>query len=383
MTAIADQPPPQPPPQPAPAEQPATDVQQPTFRTGINFVRVDAIVTDRQGAPVVDLTQGDFEVFEDGKPQTLESFRLVKIDTATPVETSARPLRTRQEEETAAANENARIFVFFLDDYHVRLGNSMSARKPLAEFVRTQLSPNDLVAIMYPLTPLDAVVLTRNHESVARALEAFEGRKFNYEPRNSIEYQYAHQPTEVVERLRREVSLSALRGLSIKLGALREGRKALILVSEGFTYMLPPQMRNADATMPGLGNPNAFNPMAGVNDPNEDRAAWLASLDLDSDLREIFDAANRNNVSIYAVDPRGLPGFEFDINENVNTDVSLEELQLFTSSSSATLTNYRFDDGDDLAFSASDGFQLVRRGIHRGRDLFKQRVERVHRRAAR
>src|SRR5690606_10175369 len=139
-------------------------------------------------------------------------------------------------------------------------------------FVRTQLGPNDLVAVMYPLTPLDAVVLTRNHESVARALEQFEGRKFNYEARNSIEYQYSHQPTEVVERLRRQVSLSALRGLAIKLGALREGRKALILVSEGYIAMLPPQMRSAVATMPGLGNPNRYNPMAGENNTVEDRA---------------------------------------------------------------------------------------------------------------
>ena len=38
---------------------------------------------------------------------------------------------------------------------------------------------------------------------------------------------------------------------------------------------------------------------------------------MDSDLREIYDTANRNNVAIYAVDPRGLPGFEFDINENI------------------------------------------------------------------
>src|SRR5262249_52000556 len=67
----------------------------------------------------------------------------------------------------------------------------------------------------------------------------------------------------------------------------------------------------------GFGNPNAFNPQAGVNDPNEDRAAWLAGLDIDSDLREIFDTANRNNVAIYPVDPRGLPGFEFDINEGI------------------------------------------------------------------
>jgi hypothetical protein len=31
----------------------------------------------------------------------------------------------------------------------------------------------------------------------------------------------------------------------------------------------------------------------------------------------VYDNANRNNVAIYAVDPRGLPGFEFDINEGV------------------------------------------------------------------
>src|SRR6185436_2973743 len=59
------------------------------------------------------------------------------------------------------------------------------------------------------------------------------------------------------------------------------------------------------------------NPSAGDNDLNEDRAQWRASLDMDSDLREVYDNANRNNVAIYAVDPRGLPGFEFDINENV------------------------------------------------------------------
>src|SRR6185503_15409673 len=100
----------------------------------------------------------------------------------------------------------------------------------------------------------------------------------------------------------------------VHMGSLKEGRKALILVSEGFTNIVPPQMRDANSQMPGFGNPNARNPMAGVNDLNEDRASFFASMDLNSDLREVYDTANRNNVSIYAVDPRGLPGFEFDIN---------------------------------------------------------------------
>ena len=55
-------------------EQTDPDEQQPVFRTGINFVRVDVIVTDRDGNPVVDLEPEDFEVLEDGVPQSIETF---------------------------------------------------------------------------------------------------------------------------------------------------------------------------------------------------------------------------------------------------------------------------------------------------------------------
>jgi VWFA-related protein len=323
------------PPGPPPAEQQAAPPQtpappdqggQPIFRAGINFVRVDVIATDRQGNPVLDLKQDDFEVAEDGKAQIVETFRLVKIEAVAPAYTT-RGIRTREDEEVAAADENSRIFVFFLDDYHVRLGNSMAARKPLSDFIRTQLAPSDLVAVMYPLTPLDAVVLTRNHEGVARVLEQFEGRKFNYEPRNPIESQYSHQPTEIVERVRRQVSLTALRGLSIKLGAFREGRKALVLVSEGYTALLPPQMRDASAQMPGLGNRNRYNPFAGENSMAEDRARNIAEFDMARELQDVFDAANRSNTSIYAVDPRGLSTGEFDISENVGMRLSQDALR--------------------------------------------------------
>jgi VWFA-related protein len=326
MTAIADQTPQTPPP-PPPAQQPPTDVQQPIFRTGINFVRVDAIVTDRQGAPIVDLTQADFEVLEDGKPQTLESFRLMKIDTATPIEASPRPLRTRADEETAAANENSRIFVFFLDDYHVRLGNSMGARKPLVEFVQNSIGANDLLAVMYPLTPMDSVSLTRDHQSIVRILEKFEGRKYNYEPRNDIENRYALYPAEVVERIRRQVSLSAIQGLSVRLGALGEGRKAVIVVSEGYTALLPPQLRDPIATVPGLGNPNRRNPTAGENSITEDRADMSAQMDLQREMEDVFAAANRSNTALYTVDPRGLATGEFDIDQNVGMRRSNESLR--------------------------------------------------------
>jgi VWFA-related protein len=313
-------------PPPPPGQPPAAPADQPVFRGGVNFVRVDAIVTDRQGNPVTDLTQDDFEVIEDDKRQTIEAFRLVKIDTQAPVETPGR-LTTRQDEENAAADEDARIFVFFLDEYHVRLGNSMAARKHLIDFVQTQLGPKDLVSVMYPLSPLDSVILTRDHRQLVNAIDRFQGRKFDYTPRNALEERYANQPTEVVERIRRQVSLSALTGLSVKLGALREGRKAIVLVSEGYIAMLPPQLRGAMATMPGLGNPNRNNPLAGENNLQEDRARFSAELDVQSELQRVFEEANRSNTAIYAVDPRGLSTGEFDIQDNVAGRASQDALR--------------------------------------------------------
>ncbi len=52
----------------------------PTFRTGVNIVRVDVIVADEKGKPVTDLAKDEFEIVEDGRPQTIELFRHIRID---------------------------------------------------------------------------------------------------------------------------------------------------------------------------------------------------------------------------------------------------------------------------------------------------------------
>jgi VWFA-related protein len=180
---------------------------------------------------------------------------------------------------------------------------------------------------MYPLTPLDAVSLTRNHNSIVSAIQRFEGRKFRYDPRNEFEERYAQYPTEVVEQIRNQVVMTALRGLASRLGSLREGRKAIIYVSEGFTTLLPPQMRNPIATMPGLGNPRSRDPFAGENDPREDTARLFSEADMLSQMRDVWDAANRNNAAFYTLDPRGLANFEYGIEEGVGFKTDAKALQ--------------------------------------------------------
>ena len=71
---------PPPPPQPAQQQTPPPANQPPIFRTGINFVRVDVIVSDRQGNSVSDLQPGDFDITEDNKAQKIDTFKLIKLD---------------------------------------------------------------------------------------------------------------------------------------------------------------------------------------------------------------------------------------------------------------------------------------------------------------
>jgi VWFA-related protein len=318
----------------APQQDPAPQGQQPTFRGGINFVRVDVVVTEK-GQPVTNLSQADFEVREDGKPQTIEQFRLIKVDsTPRPDDAPPREIRNRDDEVAEAARDDVRVFVIFLDDYHTRLASSMSVKRPLTEFVENQIRPNDLIAVMSPLLPVTDLSFTRNKAAVIAAINNFQGRKFRYEARNQFEREYERQPTEVVEQVRNRVSMTALEGLATRLGSIGEGRKSVIYVSEGFTALLPPQMRSADASVPCLSptqpgcSPAVGSPSVGENNMNEERARWFAQSDVYARMREVFTAFNRNNASIYALDPRGLAGFEYDINESVGPQQDRASLQM-------------------------------------------------------
>lgn len=314
----------------APQREGGQQPPPPIFRTGINFVRVDVIVTDsKTGQPVADLKQSDFQVTEDNRAQTLETFKLIKLDGGAVPGPDGPPQAIRSDavEELEAARDDVRLFAIFLDDYHTRLGASVSVREPIARFISTQLGPSDMVGVMYPLQPVSTVRMTRDHDRIIQALGSFVGRKGDYTVKNRLEERYANYPAETVEVIRNQVSLSALKGLITHMGSLKEGRKGLILVSEGYSNTLPPQLRDQTASIPGYGNPDRNNPQAGLNDAREESRQFFSDSDMQMTLRDVADVANKNNVAIYAVDPRGLPTSEFDLSQPaVSTQVDRQYL---------------------------------------------------------
>ena len=60
------------------------------------------------------------------------------------------------------------------------------------------LEPHDLVALVYPLLPVNAITFSRNHDATAMAIMTFEGRKYDYTPKNPYEERLMYQPPQVI-----------------------------------------------------------------------------------------------------------------------------------------------------------------------------------------
>src|SRR6266487_1338526 len=94
----------------------------PTFRTSVDLVSSDVIVRDRKGQFQADLSKNDFELYEDGVKQELNSFVLVHGGRAYTTEVAA-PTVVREGvilPPTRPTNDAAgRIILFVVDDLHL------------------------------------------------------------------------------------------------------------------------------------------------------------------------------------------------------------------------------------------------------------------------
>src|SRR5690606_28608360 len=144
----------------------------PRFRAGANLVRVDVYVS-QDGTPVTDLTAEDFEVLEDDAPQDIESFEVVRADAAgAPDTTVTGPLTaaSTREQRALASDPAARVFILYLDIWHVGLDGSYRSADTVAEALEKVIGPNDLVALMTPEISPQNLTLVRRGQGLADLL---------------------------------------------------------------------------------------------------------------------------------------------------------------------------------------------------------------------
>lgn len=115
-----------------------------------NLVQIDAVVTDKNGNPVTNLTAADFEIRQDGKPQKITNLTYVNTEQKALAKSGKIDKNAPLAPTVNVRPENAgRLLTFVVDDgncFASRLG-MFSVREALEKFVKEQMQPNDLVAI--------------------------------------------------------------------------------------------------------------------------------------------------------------------------------------------------------------------------------------------
>jgi VWFA-related protein len=118
----------------------------------VRVVNVDVIVTDRAGNPIRGLTRDDFELFEDGKPQTITNFYEERQTPAVPPLPAERGEGARSAGEgsvaTAQDPDRARRIVLFLDDYSIDARKRQQVLQSLEKFIDTEMRAGDSATIV-------------------------------------------------------------------------------------------------------------------------------------------------------------------------------------------------------------------------------------------
>ena len=346
-------------PQQPPQQQPPA--QPPRFRTETNLVHVDVYAT-KDGVPVQDMRADEFEVFEDNAAQKIDTFEHITVMPAGPDALSEPSSVTAANQ--LVADPRRRVFVFYLDTEHVSVDGSHAIKEPLIELMNRVMGADDLVAVMTPEMSPSQLTFGRRTQVVEQGLRD----NWIWGRRNSIVldereelYSYCFPPLsakdtvpsalakKMIERRRERLVLDSLEDLIRHMEAVREGRTAVIAVSDGWKLFRPdPTMttiRKGDNgesdPVPGAPPPVGVGPggtltsrthgagyvMSDRTECEKERAD-LAMMDNDRRFRDMFGEANRANVSFYPIDPRGLPTFDTPIGPDPPLPLQQDQAQL-------------------------------------------------------
>ena len=264
------------------------ELQTPTFKVEVEYVEVEASVTDRDGRFVTGLTADDFEVFEDGRSQAIVNFTTVDI----PIERYERPLYVQQPiEPDVKSNEepfNGRVYVMVIDDLHTDFSRTERVRAAARLFIEERLARNDLMAVIHT-SGGDAShqEFTNNKRLLLAAADRTSGRKVqsatlsrndDFFNSSGLRAQDLDEPERAYNAQR---TMRLLESVAEWMGSIRGRRKAILFISEGVDY-------DPASVTGGVGRPSAL--ASGIYD----------------DVRDAVRSAMRSNVSIYGIAPRGL-----------------------------------------------------------------------------
>ena len=243
--------------------------EPPRFTAGVELARLDVEVTDAQGRPIRDLRADEVEVIEGGVRRPVTLLQHLRAPAGSYAEAARRTMAG--DVSTNRGAPRGRLYAFVFDQSHIMPRNEQAARRAAERFLRTRVRPGDRVALYGLPGPGARIGFTSDVGRVIaelrnlagtrdpfhftsigemREFEAYEIDRGNQEILQQVLQRLAaeHGPAvgftalDVRDTARSVVSradFQARRFLDTFADLIRglrlvEGRKDLILVSEGF-----------------------------------------------------------------------------------------------------------------------------------------------------
>ena len=284
------------------------------IRRSVDLITQDVIVRDNSGTFVPDLTKADFEVYEDGVKQELVTFVLthggrVINDVSAPPPPVQEGILLPPPRPTNDAS--GRIFLIFVDDLHMDFRNTGRIRDLFKKISKELIHEGDMFGIVSTGYSSIEQDMTYDRKRLDEAINKISGG--GLKPSEIIQTPDGAQgPPEV--RYRAHVAFSTAYDILGKMEQIHNRRKAFIYVSNGYDFD-PFSKSRAKASnerysaMMGRNNgESGDNSQVPDTNPFSRTGNEFAAADLAAELSELTRQANRANVTMYTIDPRGLVG---------------------------------------------------------------------------
>lgn len=313
---------PLPPQTPTPTPTPSKPVQDDTgvdeqdvIRIDTKLVQIDAVVT-KGSKQVIDLNAADFEIFEDGKPQTITNFSYISTIPAGPASIATAPSNPTGPPTIPSVlrpHELHRTIALVVDDLGMSFQSIDQAKRQLRKFVNEQRAPNDLVAVLRTSAELGArQQFTTDPRLLLSAIDSLKWTSCSRVGKNVFsdgrETRHESERGNSCGGDSYWQTLKALRYIAAGLGTF-SGRKSMVIFSDSMPevkkvagispYNPPPPPMGGVSAMPDLADVKGE---GGDGTDHFDVATSYQQL-----LARIVEYAIRGSVVIYAVDTRGVP----------------------------------------------------------------------------
>ncbi len=136
--------------EPTPAEvtRAASEEETPAFGSEVDLVTVDVVVVDKKGRAVPGFTRSDFSVYEDGDAQVITSFEAVELPDLPPPRYEEQVVRPPVSSNRGPEARQYRTFVIIFDDMNLSPAQALRAKAAIGEFLRTGVREGDLVVLV-------------------------------------------------------------------------------------------------------------------------------------------------------------------------------------------------------------------------------------------